>query len=413
MTKQLTDKGIRHAKPKDRAYKLYDGHGLFLLVNPNGSKYWRYKYRFRGKEKLLSLGVFTPKNPDTSISLLQARKDLTAARELLAAGADPSQERKREKRRGLLDADNTFKVVAKDWWTQQKGSWSEGHAARVWSSIENELLPAIGDVPITEVEAPDILAAVRRVESRGALDVAGRVLQRCSSVFKFAVQTGRAKYNPAGDLTGVLKTRKVQHRASVDRTELPGLLRGINGYEGDPVTRYALQFLALTFVRPGELRGARWGEFDLNAMQWRIPAARMKMKSEHLVPLSRQVIALLEEMGPLTGHYELLFPGARSRERPISENTMTYAMYRLGYKSRATPHGMRATASSILNEQGFNRDAIERQLSHLERNQVRGAYTHHAEYLEERTRMMQWWADYLDAAVSSDNVVVANFGGKR
>jgi integrase len=268
-------------------------------------------------------------------------------------------------------------------------------------------------MPITEIEAPDVLAVVRRVESRGALDVAGRVLQRCSAIFKFAVQSGRAKYNPAGDLTGVLKTRKVQHQASVPRDDLPELLRGIDGYDGDPVTRYALQLLMLTFVRPGELRGARWTEFDLEAKQWRIPAERMKMHTEHIVPLSRQAVDLLKELAPLTERHELLFPGARSVAKPISENTMTYALYRIGFKSRATPHGMRATASSILNEQGFNRDAIERQLAHLERNKVRGAYTHHAEYLDERKRMMQWWADYLDQVATGSNVIPANFAKER
>jgi integrase len=413
MGKKLTDKGIRAAQPHEKPYKLYDADGLFLLVNPNGSKYWRYKYRFRGKEKQMSLGVFDPNRPHISTSLADARSELAKKRKILDSGKDPSQERKRADREKLLAAGNTFEVVAKDWWTQQQGLWTENHANRVWDSIKNEVLPHIGDIAITEIEAPGILAVVRRVESRGALDVARRVLQRCNSVFKFAVQTGRAKYNPVGDLSGVLQTRKVQHRASVSRDDLPELLRGIDGCEGDPVTRHALQLLMLTFVRPGELRGARWEEFDLQAAQWSIPAERIKMKTEHLAPLSRQALELVEELAPLTDRFEILFPGNRSRHKPISENTMTYALYRIGFKSRATPHGMRATASSILNEQGFNHDAIERQLSHLERNKVRGAYTHHAEYPDERRRIMQWWADYLEQVRSSNNMIAGNFGQQR
>ena len=409
MGKALTDKGVRHAKPREKAYKLYDGLGLYLLVNPNGSKYWRYKYRYRGKEKLLSLGVFNPNDPESSTSLFQARKDLAAARDLLDSGKDPSQERKRKNRQDLLDAGNTFEVMARGWWDQQKGRWTEAHADRVWSSIKDDILPYIGDMAITNVEAPDVLAVIRRVESRGALDVAGRVLQRCSAIFKYAVQTGQAKYNPAADLTGVLKTRKVTHMASVDRGDLPELLKGIEDYWGDPVTRYALKFMTLVFVRPGELRGARWDEFDLKEKLWRVAAARMKMKTEHLVPLSRQVLVLLEELAPLTGRYELLFPGANSTAKPISENTLTYGLYRIGFKSRATAHGMRATATSILNEEGFNRDAIERQLAHIERNKVRAAYVHHAEFLDERRRMMQWWADYLDSVKTGSNVVPGNF----
>jgi integrase len=412
MGKKLTDKAIRAAKPWEKAYKLYDADGLFLLVNPNGSKYWRFKYRFQGKEKSLSLGVYDPTKSD-SVGLADARAALAAARDILKGQKDPSRERKRANREKLLSAENTFQAVAKDWWEQQKPRWTENHANRVWESLKSEAFPHIGDLPITDIEAPDVLAVVRRVESRGALDVASRVLQRCSAVFRFAVQSGRAKYNPAIDLKGVLKTRKVQHQASVSREDLPELLRGVEGYEGDPVTRYALKLLTLTFVRPGELRGARWEEFDLEAKQWRIPAERMKMSSEHVVPLSRQAVELLKELAPFTERHELLFPGNRTVTRPISENTMTYALYRIGFKSRATPHGMRATASSILNEEGFNRDAIERQLSHIERNKVRGAYTHHAEYLNERMRIMQWWADYLDRVRTESNVIPAMFGRKR
>ena len=400
---------VKEAKAQEKPYKLADGKGLFLLVNPNGTKYWRFKYRYQGKEKSLSLGVYDPTKSD-SVGLADARAALGRARDVLKDQKDPSRERKRENREKLLSAENTFQAIAKDWWEQQKPRWTENHADRVWSSLESEVFPHIGDLPITDIETPDVLAVVRRVESRDALDVASRVLQRCTAVFRFAVQSGRAQFNPAVELKGVLKTRKVQHQASVSREDLPELLQGVDGYEGDPVTRYALKLLMLTFVRPGELRGARWEEFDSEAKQWRIPADRMKMRTEHVVPLSRQVVDILKELAPLTERHELLFPGNRTVTKPISENTMTYALYRIGFKSRATPHGMRATASSILNEQGFNRDAIERQLAHEERNKVRGAYTHHAEYLNERSRMMQWWADYLDQLRISSNVVAVKFG---
>lgn len=400
----LTDKALKQAKPREKAYKLADGKGLYLLINPNGSKYWRLKYRFGGKEKVLALGVY----PD--ITLAKARTLTNDAKSLLRNGNDPGLVRKQQKRVDKLNAENTFEAVARDWLNQQKGKWTKGHADRVTTSLEQEVFPYIGQMAIADIVTPDVLEVVRKVEGRGALDVASRVLQRVSSVFRYAVQTGRAQVNPATELKGVLKTRKVQHRAAITRAELPELLQKARNYDGYLITRLALRLLMLTFVRPGELRFAQWKEFDLDAKVWRIPAERMKMKSEHLVPLSRQAIELLEELRPVTGHYDFLFPGERTRSKPISENTMTYALYRMGYKSRATAHGFRTTASSILNEEGFNPDAIERQLSHLERNQVRGAYTQHAEYLKDRAKMMQWWADYLDQMETGSNVVPVKFG---
>ena len=400
----LTDKALKQAKPREKAYKLADGKGLHLLVNPNGSKYWRLKYRFAGKEKVLALGVYP------SVTLANARSLTDEAKTILRNGEDPSLVRKQQKRVDKLNATNNFEAVARDWLNQQKSKWTKGHADRVTTSLEQEVFPHIGQMAIADIATPDVLEVVRKVEGRGALDVASRVLQRVSSVFRYAVQTGRAQVNPASELKGVLKTRKVQHRAAITRAELPELLQKARKYDGYLITRLALRLLMLTFVRPGELRFARWKEFDLEAKVWRIPAERMKMKSEHLVPLSRQAIELLEELRPVTGHYDFLFPGERTRTKPISENTMTYALYRMGYKSRATAHGFRTTASSILNEEGFNPDAIERQLSHLERNQVRGAYTQHAEYLKDRAKMMQWWADYLDQMETGSNVVPGKFG---
>ncbi len=400
----LTDIAVKNAKPREKAYKLADGRGMYLLVNHQGSKYWRIKYRYGDKEKVLALGVYP------EVSLAQAREAAATAKTQLRNDEDPALLRKLKKRQKKLSAESHFEAIAREWWVHQKGRWSVDHAERVLDSFKQDVFPFLGRRAITEIQPPDVLEIIRKIESRDALDVAGRVLQRCSAVFRYAVQTGRAQVNPASELTGVLKTRKVKHRAAVTRSELPDLLKAISGYQGHILTRFALQILMLTFVRPGELRGASWDEFDLEAQVWRIPGERMKMKTVHLVPLSRQVIALLNSLYPISGHYELLFPGERSRAKPISENTMNYALYRMGYKSRATAHGFRTTASSILNEEGFNPDAIERQLSHLERNHVRGAYTQHAEYLKDRTTMMQWWADYLDQLATGSNVVPVKFG---
>jgi len=400
----LTNTAAKSAKPRDKQWKLSDSGGLYLLIHPNGSKYWRLKYRYQGKEKTLALGVY----PD--ISIAEAREKRDTAKAILRDGNDPSVIRKQKKRIARINSENNFEAVARDWFEQQENVWSEGHTDRVIKSLEQDVFPVIGYRPINELSPPDILEVVRKVESRDALDVAGRILQRCNAIFRYAVQTGRAQLNPASELKGVLKTRKVEHRAAITRAELPKLLKDVSSYNGYLITKLALKLLMLTFVRPGELRFARWVEFDLKHNVWRIPGERMKMKTEHLVPLSRQAINILEELKPISGHYDLLFPGERSRAKPISENTMTYALYRMGYKSRATAHGFRTTASSILNEEGFNPDAIERQLSHLERNQVRGAYTQHAEYLKDRAKMMQWWADYLDQLETSSNVVPGKFG---
>ncbi len=387
---KLTDKALR-SKVRDKPFKLSDGGGLFLFVQPDNRRYWRLAYRFNGKQKLLALGVYP------EVSLTDARQKKNAARILLAEGKDPGEHRKDEKRARKLNAENAFEIIAHEWWEQQREKWSVEHSNRVLQSMKDDVFPEIGSRPIISIQPPDVLHVVRKVEKRGALDVASRILQRTSSVFRYAIQTGRATINPAVELSGALKARKPQHQASLPRTELSEFLKRLQTYDGYPQTILAMRLLLLTFVRPGELRGARWSEFNIKAKEWRIPAMRMKMKTEHIVPLSKQAIAVLKELQPITGKYELLFPSERQRTKPISENTLTFALYRMGYKDRATPHGFRATASSILNEEGFNRDAIERQLAHMERNKVRAAYTHHAEYLKERVQMMQWWADYLDS----------------
>ena len=329
------------------------------------------------------------------MGLADARLKRDAAKQTLHNGDDPSTVRQREKLKARLNIENSFEALAREWYTLQAGIWKPRHAKYVLRTLERDIFPVIGHRPITDIEPPDILAMVRQVERREALDTASRVLQRTKAIFRYAVQTGRAIHNPAVELTGVLKTRKVTHQPALSRSDLPAFLVALDNYDGQPMTRLALNLLALTFVRPGELRAAQWDEFDLERQEWRIPGERMKKGEQHLVPLSRQALALLNELRPLTGRYELLFPNQNKVTKPISENTMTYALYRMGYKSRATAHGFRATASTILNEQGFDPDIIERQLAHVERNKVRAAY-HRAEYLEDRRKMMQWWADFID-----------------
>jgi integrase len=399
-TDKLTDPKIRQAKPADKPYKLSDGGGLFLLVNPGGSKLWRLKYRFGGKEKLLAIGSY-----DKGVSLKKAREERDKARKQLVEGIDPGASRKEEKHAEREQIENTFRAIALNWAETYGAHWTESHRARVVTSLEADAFPALGDLPIKEITPPMVLEVIRAVESRGALDVASRVLQRTSSIFRFAIQTGRATYNPAADMRGVLKTRKVEHRSTISQGELPEFLKKLDSYSGDPITRLALRLIILTFVRTGELRGARWEEFDVDQREWRIPAERMKMRSPHIVPLSPQALAVLEELQPLTGHFYLLFPSQRDQQKPISENTLLYALYRLGYHKRATVHGFRALASTILNETGFRPDVIERQLAHVERNKVRAAY-HRSEYLEERHKMMDWWGECIEAMANEQKVVL-------
>jgi integrase len=395
----LTDRAIQtRAKPADRPFKLFDGHGLFLLVKPNSARYWRLQYRMAGKQKLLALGVYP------QVSLREAREKQADARKLIRNGIDPVEAKREQKRTLKAQSENSFESIAREWHEQNEGRWAHHHAFVVLRSLQREVFPTLGTKPIREITAPMLLETIKRTEKRGALEVASRVLQRVNAVFRYAIQTGRATYNPAADLVGSLKTRKVTHRAALSRAELPEFLTKLNAYDGHRITRLAMKLMALTFVRSSELRGARWEEFDFERAEWRIPAERMKMGTEHIVPLSRQAVAVIEELRPITGRYELLFPNRNNLNKPMSENALIYAMYRMGYHSKATVHGFRATASTILHELGFWPDVIERQLAHAERNSVRAAY-HRSEYLEERRRMMQAWADYLDTLATGATVI--------
>lgn len=383
----LTDVAVRAAKPREKSYKLADGQGMYLEIMPNGSKYWRLKHRIDGKEKRMALGVYP------AVTLLAARKARDEIKDQLRAGLDPSHEKKRVKAQRSLDRENSFEPIAREWHQQKKGAWRERHADRIMKLLERELFPAIGARPIAEIMAPELLAVIRKIEARDAIELAHKTIQATSQIFRYAIATGRAERDSAPDLRGALKPRFVVHMRRVSEAELPELMRQISAYDGDFQTRLALQFMALTFVRTSELRFAEWTEID-EKKEWRIPPEKMKMRTPHIVPLSTQALEVIAKLPELNGHSQFLFPSRSSSKKPMSENTILYALYRMGYHSRMTGHGFRGLASTILNEHNFNRDWIERQLAHSERDGVRAAYNH-AEYLPERRKMMQWWGDYL------------------
>jgi integrase len=402
----LTDTAVRSAKPQAKTAKLFDSGGLYLEVNPAGGKWWRWKYRFGGKEKRLSLGVY----PDVSLKAAREKRD--AGRQQLAAGIDPGQARRAEK---LAQAGaESFEAVAREWHAKFSAGWVASHGDRILKRLEKDLFPWLGRRPIAEIKAPELLAVLRRIESRGAQETAHRAMQNCGQVFRYAVTTGRAERDPTGDLRGALPAPKEKHHASIIEPKRIGeLLRAIDAYEGFFATKCALRLAPLVFVRPGELRKAQWPEIDLDKAEWRIPAERMKMREQHIVPLSRQAVAILQELEPLTNRAipakpdapRYVFPGAQSRERPMSENAVLAALRRMGYtKDEMTGHGFRSMASTLLHEQGWNHQVIERQLAHAERNAVSAAYNF-AEHLPERRKMMQAWAEYLDGLKASAEVI--------
>lgn len=405
----LTNTACLNAKSREKQYTLFDDKGLFLLVSPAGGKWWRLKYRYQGKEKRLSLGTY----PETSLA--QAREKRDAARKLLAQGVDPAEVRRAEDTRNAEASGETFLTVAQEWRERSRAKWTPKVEAETWTRLEKNALPWLGHRPIKEILAPELLSVVRRIESRGAVETAHRVLGICSQVFRFAVATGRAERDPSGDLRGALAASKAGHYATItDPKAVAALLRAIDGYKGSFVTLCALRLAPLVFVRPGELRHAEWAEINLDGAEWRIPAEKMKMRTPHVVPLSRQAVTILREVHPLTGSGQYVFPSVRTPARAMSENTITGALRRLGYASgEMTGHGFRSMASTLLNEQGWNRDAVERQLAHQERNKVRGAYNF-AEFMPERRKMMQAWADYLDGLRAGGRVVpIRRAGGSK
>ena len=387
----LTDTACRNKKANGKLQKFIDIDGLYLVVSPKGGRLWRMDYRFGEKRNTLSFG------PYPLITLTAARTKRDEAKQALLNGNDPSVLRKRKQSEAKLAAGNSFKIVAHEWLENRRDRWTPKYAFHVQTRLESDIFPVFGFRPIAEIETLEVLDALRKVEKRGALDIAKRLRQTCGQIFRYAVITGRAKRDPSADLKGALKVGgRPKHHRAMGREDLPEFLKALEAYDGDARTKMALKLIVLTFVRTGELRQARWVEFEdieSNSPLWRIPATRMKMRTEHLVPLSRTVIQILKALRPLSGNSPYLFPSPSS-EGTMSNNTMLFALYRLGYHGRATVHGFRGLASTCLNEAGFPSDFIERQLSHDERDGVRRAYNS-AQYLNDRRKMMQWWSDYL------------------
>jgi len=389
----LTDPAVKKAKPGAKAYRLFDAGGLYLEVSPSGGKWWRWKYRFAGKEKRLSLGVYD------DISLKEARERRDEARKLLARGIDPGEQRKIEKATQRELSENSFEAVARSWHAQTAPTLAETTKGKQIRWLEKDVFPWIGKRPVAELTAPDVLAVIRRIKDRGAIDIAKRVHNSIGRICRYAVGHGLANRDPSRDieLRDILPSVEVRHHPSVKDPKSAGeLLRAIEGFTGAFTTQCALRLAPLVFVRPGELRHAEWAEIDFSKSEWRIPAGKMKMKEQHIVPLSRQAIAVLQEIQNVTGSGRYVFPSERGGARPMSENTINAALRRLGYTSEEmTGHGFRSMASTLLHELGWLHAVIERQLAHGERNKVSAAYNH-AEHLPERRKMMQAWADYLD-----------------
>ena len=396
----MTDTKVRNAKPKEKQYKLFDTDGLFMIVTPRGGKWWRFKYRFGGKEKLMSLGTYP------EISLLEARGKRDDARKKVANGIDPSQARKKLKAEQIKN-ESTFEIVAKEWHKKFQPTWSKKHADTILSRLENNIFPWLGKTPINDVKPPELLMALRRIEARGALETAHRVKIICGQVFRYAIATGRAERDPAADLKGALPPTKPKHHAAItDPEKLGGLLRAIDDYEGSFVMRCALKLAPLLFVRPVELRKMEWTEINLESEEWNIPAEKMKMKLPHLVPLARQSLEILKELKPLTGSGRYVFPSPRTPKRPMSDNGVLSALRRMGFqKEEISGHGFRAIARTILDEVLQVRpDYIEHQLAHAVKDPNGRAYNRTA-FLNERREMMQTWADYLDGLKAGAKVI--------
>lgn len=400
----LTDLKIRNLKPRQKAYKVFDGGGLYMEITPAGGKLWRYKYRYQDKHKTLALGKYPV------VTLSEARKKHLEAKRLLARGVDPSAEKRKEKLRNT----KTLEVVAKEWWEAKRPKWSEDHASLTWRRLEVNVLPWLKDKPVMEITSRELLEVLKRVEARGAVETARRIGQILNQIFVFAIAAGYCENNPASNLNQALK--EVKHRnfaAITDPKKVGELLRAMDAFEGSFIVKQALRLAPLVFVRPGELRKAEWQEIDLDQAMWTIPAEKMKKKRTHLVPLSRQAIAILQELKPLTGNGKYVFPSVRSNDRPISENTLNAALRRLGYtKNEMTAHGFRAMASTLLHELGWPSHVIEAQLAHIDRNATRAVYNK-AEYIQERKKLMQAWADYLDALKENRKVVPLKVKNKR
>lgn len=388
--------------------KLSDGGGLFLHIKETG-KYWRMNYRFLNKQKTLYLGVYP------QVTLAEAREKRDEARKLIDAGKDPATQKKLDRLELQMSHDNSFEAIAREWHTQKRHTWKPEHAETILKRLEGNIFKKIGKRPIKEVTAPELLSALRILEKEGKRDLAHRQLQHCSQIFRYAIATGRADFDITTNLKGALQPVKSRGLAYLPEKELPAFLRKLEHYDteyrGALLTKLAFKLLILTFVRSGEIRGAKWDEINWEKAQWKIPAERMKMKDPHIVPLAKQSIEILKQIRLISGHSlsGYIFPSQNDPRKTMSENTFLRAIDVMGYKGQTTGHGFRSTASTILNEYGFRRDVIERQLAHAERDTVRAAYNH-AEYLPERAKMMQWWADYVSEATKGGKVLAGKFG---
>ncbi|HDP7131378.1 TPA: tyrosine-type recombinase/integrase [Escherichia coli] len=385
---KLNARQVDAAKPREKAYKLADGAGLYLEVVPSGSRYWRMKYRFNGKEKRMAFGVYP------AVSLAQARALRDEAKKKLAEGIDPSFAKKEEKLVRDVQLNNTFQAVALEWHGTKVSRWSEGYASDIIEAFNKDIFPYIGQLPVNDIKPLVLLNVLRRMESRGATEKAKKVRQRCSEVFRYAIVTGRAEYNPAADLTSAMSGHESKHYPFLTVEELPDFFKALAGYTGSPLVVLAARLLILTGVRTGELRGAFWSEFDLEKAVWEIPAERIKMKRPHLVPLSTQALEIVQQLKVISGQYPLVFPGRNDPRKTMSEASMNQVFKRIGYTGKVTGHGFRHTMSTILHEEGFNTAWIETQLAHVDKNAIRGTYNH-ALYLEGRREMMQWYADCI------------------
>ena len=398
----LTNLEVKNAKTTDKPIKLSDGGGLFLLVQPNGAKYWRLAYRFANKQKTLALGVY----PD--VSLVDARTRRDEARKLLANDADPSAVKQAQKAAKVEQATNSFEVVAREWFVRHSPNWAESHASKIIARLENDVFPWIGSRPVSDVTASELLAVIRRIESRGVLETAHRALSNCGQVFRYAVATGRAQRDPSGDLRGALPpVKKDKHFAAVtDLKRVGELMRDIDGYRGSFIVKCAFKLSPLLFVRPGELRKMEWKDVDLDKAEWVYFVT--KTETHHIVPLAKQAVTVLREIYPLTGHGKYVFHGERDHDRPMSDNAIRSALRRMAWgNDEMTPHGFRAMASTILDNMGYKQEWLERQLAHEEPNKIKAAYKREAwkMYLPERTAMMQSWADYLDELKAGAKVI--------
>ncbi|WP_317179880.1 tyrosine-type recombinase/integrase [Lelliottia amnigena] len=382
----LNDMQIRRAKPEAKAYTLGDGQGLSLLIEPNGSKSWRFRYRFAGKPKMISLGVYP------TITLADARSRRDDARKLVAEGKNPSEVRKEQKIALQTESESAFEKIATEWHQMKSAKWSVGYVSDIMEAFQNDIFPYVGTRPVGEIKPLELLNVLRKIEKRGALEKMRKVRQRCSEVFRYAIATGRAEFNPAADLSSALDVHQSNHFPFLKADEIPDFLRALNCYTGSRLVLIATKLLMITGVRTIELRAASWSEFDLDNALWEIPAERMKMRRAHLVPLSTQALDLLNELKIMTGNYRYVFPGRNDPNRPMSEASVNQVIKRIGYGGKATGHGFRHSMSTILHEHGFESTWIEMQLAHVDKNSIRGTYNH-AQYLDKRRVMMQWYAD--------------------